>query len=151
MAYVYRATCRIAAPPEAVWAVLVDFEAYPAWNPFTREVRTTGAIGADVVMRVDMGFAVISQTEVLRALEPPTDGAPGRLVWGVDWLGGQAIAAERVQTLTADGDGSHYETVDTIGGWLSPVSQGIFGRPVGRGFRAMAEALRDRVESLAAR
>jgi uncharacterized protein YndB with AHSA1/START domain len=32
------ATVDIAATPQQVWAVLVDLDAYPQWNPFIRSI-----------------------------------------------------------------------------------------------------------------
>jgi len=31
----------IAATPEQVWSILIDFNAYPQWNPFTRSITGT--------------------------------------------------------------------------------------------------------------
>ena len=33
-----RAEIEIAAPPERVWRVLSDFDAYPDWDPFIRSI-----------------------------------------------------------------------------------------------------------------
>jgi hypothetical protein len=143
----YRAEAYIAAPPDAVWAVLVDFDAYPSWNPFTVEVECSGELGAPVRMRVFMrGRMTLTQVETLHLFEP---GA--RLGWkldiGVPWL----LCAERVQTLTAlDGGATRYETVDEIGGMLAPVSHWIFGSAITWGFQAVAASLKARAEALAA-
>ena len=34
-----RREVEIAAPAERVWSVLVDFDAYPDWNPFIRSIQ----------------------------------------------------------------------------------------------------------------
>src|SRR4029450_13975460 len=46
------ATIDIDAPPERVWEVLVDFSAYPEWNPFMREVRGRAEAGARLGVRL---------------------------------------------------------------------------------------------------
>ena len=70
-----------------------------------------------------------------------------RLCWGahnrIPWL----LRADRVQTLRPHGDGTLYETVDTIGGLLLPVVSLLFGRSLTRGFDGVARELKRRVES----
>jgi hypothetical protein len=39
MAHEVTTTIEIAAPPEAVWAVLADLASYPEWHPVFRKVR----------------------------------------------------------------------------------------------------------------
>lgn len=147
LVHVYRAEVDVPATPVAVWQVLTDFPAYPAWNPFTREVGCSLEVGTPVVMRVVMADRwALSQTETLREVVPAQ-----RLVWALDigmpWL----LAAERVQTLEATPEGCRYTTVDTIEGLLSPVVHWIFGRSLQVGFAGMAEALGQRVQTLTSR
>ncbi len=35
----------IGAPAEKVWDILMDFKAYPDWNPFVREIEGDAALG----------------------------------------------------------------------------------------------------------
>lgn len=74
-----RTEIEIDAPPEAVYAALIDFERYPEWNPY--HVRVVGAPreGADLevrVLRPDGARIDVPHVSVLRA-------RPGReLTWG---------------------------------------------------------------------
>ena len=47
-----RAEIEIDAPPERVFDILVDLEAYPDWNPFTPRVESSLEIGAPVHLHV---------------------------------------------------------------------------------------------------
>src|SRR5260370_40026200 len=46
------ATVDIAAPPQQVWAVLADLDAYPQWNPFIRSASGRVAEGATLTLRL---------------------------------------------------------------------------------------------------
>jgi len=68
----------IAAPADAVWAVLADLERYPDWNPY--HVRVDGALehGAKLAVRIEKpnGKSLSIRPHVMEL-------APGRsLVWG---------------------------------------------------------------------
>lgn len=45
-------TISIAAPPAAVWDVLVDFESYHEWNPFIRRGAGVAAAGSELTLEV---------------------------------------------------------------------------------------------------
>jgi hypothetical protein len=47
-----RTSVEIDAPSEVVYAVLSDFESYPAWNPYHRKVKGVFQDGADLVVYV---------------------------------------------------------------------------------------------------
>lgn len=75
MAHAIRTQALIPAPPEAVWAVLADFERYGAWNPLNLEAHGTAASGAKIAMvfrnlASKTPGATISQTVTLVACEP---------------------------------------------------------------------------------
>ncbi|MEM1416865.1 MAG: SRPBCC domain-containing protein [Myxococcota bacterium] len=138
----YRAEATIAAPAAHVWAVLTEFDAYGAWNPFTPVVRLGGplAIGTKVSMRVRIyGFAQ-PQSERISALEP------GRLLaWG---FGGPFVRADRRQTVEDLGEGtSRYVTEDRIEGPLAGVVEALLGNRLRAGFQGVAEGLKARAEA----
>ena len=45
------ATVDIEASPEAVWAVLMDWAAYPSWNPFIRTITGKAKVGGRIHVR----------------------------------------------------------------------------------------------------
>lgn len=138
----YRATCDIAAAPESVWAVLVDFASYPEWNPFTPRVVLDGALapGTTVALHTRLRGRIVVQKETVRRVM-----APRELVWGVRFPVG-AIRAERVQRLEPRDGGCRYVTEDRIEGPLSAVVERLYGASLREGFGALAEALAKRCE-----
>jgi hypothetical protein len=56
----------IEAPAERVWAVIVDLDAYPAWNPFVVACQSTLVAGDPIWMRVRIfRFFVQPQRETI--------------------------------------------------------------------------------------
>ena len=140
MGWVYSAEVIVDAAPDRVWTVLTDFESYADWNAFNPGVVTSLEAGSPVALTVRMwpwmfGGVPVRQVEQVREVVPGQ-----RLVWGAEILGG-LVSAERIQTLEAVEGGTRYRTVDTIGGPLSWVVAGLFGRSLSRGFARMARDL----------
>ncbi len=138
---VYRAEIDIAAPASRVWAVLVDLEGYPRWNPFTVAMRSSLVPGEPIDMKVRMSRwgITISQRETVRDVTPPQGDRAGRLVWGADMLG---VTAERVQRVeTIDTARSRYVTEDTIEGPLGAIVFALFGGSLADGFDGVARGL----------
>lgn len=55
MAPTASAKVEIAAPPTAVWAILMDFERYPDWNPFI--IKISGDQKGSSSFYADLGSA----------------------------------------------------------------------------------------------
>jgi len=136
MPLVYRAETDLPASPDTVWCVLRDFEAYPTWNTFNPTAKTSGEIGATIRLVVVLHGIKVPAWERVRDLT-----APERLAWGFSF--GPVLWAERVQTIEATETGAHYVTVDTIGGWLSPLVGWLFHGALDAGFQTLVADLRD--------
>ena len=59
----------VEASPEVVWATLIAFDRWPAWNPDVRWVRVDGPIGLGTTFRWKSGPGTIRST--VRELDPP--------------------------------------------------------------------------------
>lgn len=74
----------IEAPPEAVWDVLTDFEAWPAWNRDVKSMAIDGDVSAGTVFRWKAGPSTITST--IRRVERPQ-----LIAWTGKTLGVRAI------------------------------------------------------------
>jgi len=141
---VVRAEIEIDAPPERVFDVLTDIDAYPEWNPFTPKVESTLRIGDPIHMQVRLvGEKLMRQTEYVTHNE-----RPHKLCWGAD-IGPRVLCrADRCQVLTPiEGGRTHYLCTDEIRGLLAPLVMLFYGKAMKRGFGDCARALKKRVES----
>jgi|SRR5215213_3765496 len=146
------ASATIEAPVDVVWAVMLDLDAYPAWNPFV--VRIDGpsgrpaAVGDELVLHVRWarGRGVTTRERITR-LEPPAGGR-GALEYE---FGGPLAAlglvrGRRVQAVEAAPQRSaRYHTFERLHGLLA------FAAPIGRvqhGFERHAAALKGRAEAV---
>ena len=67
----FEAEITIAAPPEKIWAVLMDTGAYPDWNPTFVEVRGPHKVGTKLSLRVRKpDGAFVEMRPTLKALVP---------------------------------------------------------------------------------
>ncbi len=141
---VFAATVEIDAPPELVWEVLTDLAAYPRWNPFTIEVRSTLRVGdpIDLTVRMSRLGWTVKQRERVSEVR-----APERLAWTMKLGSRHLVNAERIQRIERlPSGGSRYTTEDAIAGALAPLVFAIFGTSLEDGFRAMAAALKAEAE-----
>ena len=88
----FEAEITIAAPPEKIWAVLMDTGAYPDWNPTFVEVSGPYLVGTKIssrVMKPDGAFVEMRPT--VKALVPNRElrqggGLPGVLTYNHSWI-----------------------------------------------------------------
>lgn len=132
----------IEAPAERVWDILVDFERYGEWNPFTTRVDASLEIGAPVMLHVRLGWLQRKQPERIETVQPPH-----LLAWGVTMGARFLLVARREQRLEPLGAGRcRYFTMDETRGLLTPLVALLFGRIIRQGFNDMAAALKSRAE-----
>jgi uncharacterized protein YndB with AHSA1/START domain len=140
-------TVDIAAPAELVWAVLVDLERYPQWNPFTVKVESSLRLGEPVNLYLPDPSR---PGELLRVVEQLADFAPPRLLaWEMHATADNHDAARREQHIEATGPAScRYYTTDLFLGPTAPSVMENHGPWVKQGFDAIALALKNRAETL---
>ncbi len=135
----------INATPEQVWSVLTNFETYPEWNPFIKQISGTPEAGQTLSVTIEPPGGK-SQHFTPRVLS----AEPGH---ELRWLGQVGMA--RVF------DGRHYFVIDTEGqpdGWvkfvhgesfeglLVPFMAKQLDTKVRQGFEAMNQALAERIK-----
>lgn len=139
-------TVEIAAPASFVWDVMVDFERYRDWNPYTVEVTTTMQVGASIDLTLpafDRSGGLFHTREFIRIVDRPhhlqydnRDQIPG--VLGV-----------RDQWITELGpDRCSYYTTDTLSGEHAELAIEMTGDWMQSGFDSVASALKARAEQL---
>jgi demethylmenaquinone methyltransferase/2-methoxy-6-polyprenyl-1,4-benzoquinol methylase len=92
------AEVEIEAPAERVWEVLIDFAAYPGWNPFMAEVHGEARLGAILRARLEAPGAPRLRARLrVTKVEPPCE---------LRWTGTRGLVrGERVITITPVDDG----------------------------------------------
>lgn len=129
----------IAAAPARVWALLMDFERHPQWNPFIRHIEGHAEVGQKLRVRVqpaggrEMGFD--PQVLVVKPLEEFR--WKGRFVMP-GLFDGEHYFQLRPQT---DG-GTLLVHGERFSGLLVPLLRGQLDAGTRSGFEAMNEALK---------
>lgn len=136
-------TVEIDAPPDAVWEVLTDFDAYEQWNPFI--IRSSGR--AEVGSRLENtmappGGSEMSFRPVIRTANPGEE---------LRWLGRFGVPGifdgEHIFFLEESAPGQTLVThEEEMRGILVPFMRGQIHGPVLDGFELMNRALKERVE-----
>ena len=133
----------IDAPPERVWEVLVDFAAYPDWNPFVLRLEGVLEVGArlSITLQQPGGKPMDFAPRVIRV-------EPGR---GFAWLGKLVLPAvfdgRHQFDIQARGTRSKFLHTEDFRGLLVPFMKGMLERQTRAGFEAMNQALKIRCES----
>lgn len=135
----------IGAPPDVVWAILIDFERYPEWNPFIVEIVGKPEVDQKLKVRlVPPGTAGITMRPVVRAVSPPRE---------LRWRGMLAMpgifTGEHRFVVEPHESGSRFVQAEVFTGILVPFFRRSLETTTRRGFEEMNHALRERAEALA--
>ena len=133
----------IDAPPEAVWAVLTDLDAYHEWNPF---MHVAGRASENARIHVELALPEGRSTRfrpTVTRVEPSRE-----FRWlGHLWTPGLFDGEHRF-TLSALDDGRTRLThAERFSGVFAPLVWRLTGEATERGFEAMNAALKRRVEA----
>ena len=129
-------------PPEAVWAILIDFASYARWNPFIPSNEGIAAVGQtlNIVLQPPGGRAMRFRPRVL-VCEPPRE-----LRWiGRLWLPGIFDGEHQFRIEPAPG-GVVFHHSESFSGLLVPFLKASLDGPTRNGFIAMNEALKREAE-----
>lgn len=134
----------IAAPAELVWEVLYDVDSWTQWNPLYPEVQ--GCVRTGEVLTLTQ-LLPGGEAEVLRPRV--SEWVPNsHIYWHMAWLGGLVKVQRYFEIEAVSETGSIFANGDIFRGLLGPYVGNRLQRQLRAGYRAMGEALRDRVQAL---
>lgn len=134
----------IDATPERVWAILVDFAAYPEWNPFIRLIRGVPRAGARLEVRIQpSGAKAMSfRPTVCAAVDARELRWLGRVL-----LPGIFDGEHRFELQPLAVGKTQFRHGEHFRGLLVPFLRGSLERDTKRGFEEMNRALKVRAEA----
>lgn len=133
----------IRAKKEAVWSTLMDFPAYPEWNPFIKQIAGRVAVGHRLQVHMTLHKGHVSVFSPIIDLVVPF----GELSWsGHLWVPGLFDGEHRF-VLESAGDGvTRFVQSERFSGLLAALWGWTLRSQVCAGFESMNQALRERVE-----
>ena len=141
-----RREIEVEAPPGRVWAVVIDFAAYPDWNPFIRRISGELLEGARLEVRIEPpGARATTFRPTVCAVEANRE---------LRWLGRLLVPgifdgehSLRIEPL--DGGRSRFVQSERFSGVLVGLVKGTLAKTEA-GFEQMNTALKARVEQTSA-
>jgi hypothetical protein len=133
----------IDAAPERVWAILMDFAAYPSWNPFIVGIEGEARVGTRLTVNVQPpGWTAQTFKPVVLTVEPAR-----AFVWrGTLPIIPGLFAGEHSFRLTPQGDRTSFLHAESFSGLLVPLLKKMLARTE-EGFQQMNAALKARAEA----
>lgn len=144
-----RSEIDIHASAQQIWDVLLDFDAYPAWNPSIRALRGDAVPGAGLRLRVPLlpGRGCFPARATVTDVQPPF-----RLRWAGVLVSRSLFCGEHEFLLHSLGNGTtRVIQCETFSGALLPLFAPWLRSRVARLYDEAAAALKARTEALDAR
>ncbi|KAF8971074.1 hypothetical protein BDZ97DRAFT_1901762 [Flammula alnicola] len=165
---IYLLRNRVSSVPKQ--SALLDFPAYPEWNPFVRSQVVANAFWVPLTNQTPQeNLRLVIQAQILPLPTPVDANTPPNLLnnqisfenitaidevnyraaWKQIMLPDPLLSAERWQALsTVDGDKTYYESREVFGGPVGYVVDALYQQSLQEGFDGQAAAFKGRVESL---
>lgn len=138
-------TIDIEAPPEVVWEILTDLDAYSDWNPFIVSAKGEPEVGEQLINQLEPpgGKATTFKPTV-------TVAEPNHILEWLGHLGPPHIFDGRHRfSLDPRPNGTRLTHGEHFTGFLVPFKRRSLDRQTRQGFEAMNTALKTRAESRA--
>jgi hypothetical protein len=135
----------ISASAARVWEILVDFPAYPSWNPFIRFISGNPTVGSRLKVKIQpQGGRQMSLSPTLLNVSPSTE-----FRWKGELLFPGIFDGEHYFKLNEPSPGiSRLTHGEIFSGFLVPLLfHGALRSGTELGFQAMNQALKDRAEA----
>lgn len=137
-----QASIDIAAPPEAVWRVLMDWGRYPDWNPMLKAITGQPRKGAKIKVSVASPVGTLPIDAVVTQLVPNAS-----ITWHSQLPFKGLLDRDHTIEVAATPEGSRLTQTQSFAGALSSPTATLGGGTVRDGFTRMNEALKLRVEA----
>lgn len=140
-----RTETEIRATSSRIWSVLIDFPAYPAWNPFVRSIEGTPEVGSTLKVSVqpEGGKGMTFQPTVLAAIPNQELRWRGRVLVPGIFDGEHYFQIQPLQS-----GSSLFIHGERFSGVLIPFFKSALNAGTRAGFVAMNRALKERAEGL---
>jgi hypothetical protein len=133
----------IQAPPEAIWAVISDIEGWEAWNPIYPKAQGTLRIGSPLTLELALDGR---RPQTIRPVI--LDWIPNEQIhWRLTALGGLVKTTRFLEIEKLTDTGCIFANGEVFAGALGPSAVRSLRGPIRKGFAAMSEAVKARVEA----
>lgn len=136
-------TIEVESTPEEVWEILMDFEAYPEWNPFIREIRWNEPDRRHLSVRLQNpgGRAMTFRPVVTEAIQ-------GRRFSWLGKLGFRGVfdGHHQFEIAATERGTTRFAQSEEFSGALVPILWRMVDTKTRDGFESMNAALKERAE-----
>ena len=129
------------APAEAIWAVIADFERWNEWNPLYP--RAEGALRIGSPLSLDLALP----GRAVQAIKPVIlDWVPNEQIhWRLSLFGGLVKTTRYLEIEILGERNCIFANGELFDGLAGPIAARRMGGQIRAGFKAMGEAVKDRV------